>query len=109
MAVDGFRRWDAEDLTGRRWQLVGGEPMLMAPATEAHGATVNESQPGTHLQASGSDHYDARDCRGSAPERFFIFRISGVTCGPPSRCGPRTWIAGRNLTPGNEVKASLER
>jgi hypothetical protein len=77
MAVDGFRRWDAEDLTGRRWQLVGGEPMLMAPATEVQGATVNESQLGTHLQASGSDHYDARDAVDPRRRDFSYFGSQG--------------------------------
>jgi hypothetical protein len=37
MTVEEFLVWDAGDATGRRWQLVDGEPVLMAPAADVHG------------------------------------------------------------------------
>src|SRR5689334_2864892 len=42
MSVDEFLAWDAADASGRRWQLVDGEPVLMAPAAERHGAIQAE-------------------------------------------------------------------
>lgn len=38
MTVDEFLVWDADDVTGRRWQLIDGEPVLMAPAADVHGS-----------------------------------------------------------------------
>jgi Uma2 family endonuclease len=37
MTVDEFLVWNAADASGRRWQLIEGEPVLMAPAPEPHG------------------------------------------------------------------------
>ncbi len=34
MTVAEFLDWDSGDRTGRRWQLVDGEPQAMAPASE---------------------------------------------------------------------------
>ena len=42
MTVDEFLAWDSGDRTGRRWQLVDGEPVAMAPASENHGAIQAE-------------------------------------------------------------------
>jgi Uma2 family endonuclease len=81
MTVDEFLYWDADDDTGRRWQLVDGEPVLMAPAAEVHGAIQAEFAGllRDHLLATNSR------CRviiapgivpASAPMRIFVCPIS---------------------------------
>jgi Uma2 family endonuclease len=89
MTVDEFLYWDADDLTGRRWQLVDGEPVLMAPAAEVHGAIQAE------FAGLLRDHLLAGDSRcrviitpGIVPriranENFRVPDI-GVTSSPPS-------------------------
>ena len=42
MTVGEFLVWDPGDRSGRRWQLVDGEPVAMAPASENHGAIQSE-------------------------------------------------------------------
>lgn len=90
MTVDEFLIWDADDLTGRRWQLMDGEPVLMAPAAEQHGAIQAE------LARLLANHLAERTspCRviaapGIVPrvranENFRVPDL-GVTCAPPSR------------------------
>jgi Uma2 family endonuclease len=90
MTVDEFLVWDADDVTGRRWQLIDGEPVLMAPAAEPHGAIQNELGRllANHLAERGSP------CRviaapGIVPrvranENFRVPDL-GVTCAGPSR------------------------
>jgi Uma2 family endonuclease len=111
MTVEAFLRWDSDDVTGRRWQLVDGEPVLMAPAAEAHGAILNELGRllGNHLLATGSP------CRViSAPgivprvladENFRIPDL-GVTCAPPSGgvMVPEPVLLIEILSPGNEAQ-----
>jgi Uma2 family endonuclease len=111
MTLDEFLVWDAEDVTGRRWQLVDGEPVLMAPAAEVHGAIQAELGRllGNHLLVTG------RPCRViSAPgivpriranENFRVPDL-GVTCAPPSKevMGPEPVLLIEILSPGNEAK-----
>lgn len=111
MTVDEFLVWDAGDITGRRWQLIDGEPVLMAPAAEVHGAVQNELGRliGNHLLASGSP------CRviaapGIVPrvranENFRVPDL-GVTCAPPSGevMVPEPVVLIEILSPGNEPK-----
>jgi Uma2 family endonuclease len=56
MTVDEFLAWDSDDTPGRRWQLVDGEPVLMAPASEGHARIQAELVRllGNHLLAAGS-------------------------------------------------------
>jgi len=56
MTVAEFREWDSGDVSGRRWQLVNGEPVAMAPAAENHGAIQSELERliGNHLVDRGS-------------------------------------------------------
>ena len=42
MTLDEFLAWDSGDRTGRRWQLVDGEPVAMAPASDNHGSIQAE-------------------------------------------------------------------
>lgn len=111
MTVDEFLVWDAGDLTGRRWQLIDGEPVLMAPAAEIHGAIQAELGRllGNHLLATGSP------CRvigapGIVPrvrasENFRVPDL-GVTCAPPSQTVmvPEPVLLIEILSPGNEAR-----
>lgn len=42
MTVAEFLVWDSGDRSRRRWQLVDGEPVAMAPATDRHGSIQGE-------------------------------------------------------------------
>lgn len=42
MTVAEFLEWDSGDRSGVRWELVDGEPVAMAPASENHGAIQTE-------------------------------------------------------------------
>jgi Uma2 family endonuclease len=111
MTVSEFLVWDSGDLTGRRWQLIDGEPVLMAPAADAHGAIQNECGRllGNHLLAIASP------CRvitapGIVPrvrsnENFRIPDL-GVSCAPPSGrvMTDEPVLLIEILSPGNEAK-----
>ena len=87
MTVAGFLAWNPGD--GRLWQLVDGEPVAMAPASQTHAAIQNELGRllANHLAERGSV------CRvlatpGVVPrvganENVRIPDL-GVTCVPPS-------------------------
>lgn len=89
MTVAEFLAWDPEDGTGALWQLRNGEPEMMAPTTENHGAIQGElfRLIGNHLLESGSR------CRaiitpGVVPrvraDRNALIPDLAVTCAPPS-------------------------
>ena len=42
MTLDEFLAWDSGDRSGRTWQLIDGEPVAMAPGSDAHGAIQSE-------------------------------------------------------------------
>jgi Uma2 family endonuclease len=42
MTVAEFLEWNPEDPTGRRWQLIDGEPVAMVTASENHGSIQSE-------------------------------------------------------------------
>ena len=111
MTVDEFLVWDLDDATGRRWQLIDGEPVLMAPAAEVHGAIQAELARllGNHLLAIGSP-CRVIDAPGIVPriratENFRVPDL-GVTCSPPSQgvmvAEPVLLI--EILSPSNEAK-----
>jgi Uma2 family endonuclease len=86
MTVAEFLEWEPGD--GRRWQLIDGVPVAMAPAADGHGSIQNELGRllANHLADRGSQ------CRVvSAPgiipgaEKAVNWRIPdlGVTCAPP--------------------------
>ncbi len=109
MTVDEFLVWDSDDLTGRCWELVDGEPLLMAPASERHGAIQIEIARllGNHLLARKSP------CRvigepGIVPkvrssENFRVPDL-GVTCTPPANTimTQEPVLLIEILSPGNE-------
>lgn len=90
MTLDEFLSWDSGGSSGVRWQLVDGEPVAMAPSSEAHGAIQME------LGRLLANHLiDRRSpCRvitepGIIPHvrAGMNYRIPdlGVTCAPPER------------------------
>lgn len=85
MTVEEFLEWDPGD--GRRWQLVDGVPMAMAPGKLTHGALQAEVTRliGNHLSASGSPCYII-DAPGVVPRvrAKHNYRIPdlAVTCAP---------------------------
>ncbi|WP_428534420.1 Uma2 family endonuclease [Rhodopila sp.] len=111
MTVDEFLVWDSDDVTGRRWQLIDGDPVPMAPAADVHGSIQNELGRllGNHLLAAGSA------CRvvqapGIVPrvranENFRVPDL-GVTCAPPSGevMVPEPVLLVEILSPSNEAK-----
>jgi Uma2 family endonuclease len=111
MTVDEFLVWDSDDVTGRRWQLIDGEPVLMAPAADVHARIQAETAAllRNHLLAAGSP------CsvvvapgivpRVRANENFRIPDL-GVTCAPPSAqvMVPEPILLIEILSPGNEAK-----
>jgi Uma2 family endonuclease len=111
MTLDEFLAWDSGDLTGRRWQLEDGEPVLMAPAAEVHGAIQAEMAAllRNHLLAVGS-HCRVISAPGVVPRvrAHQNFRVPdvGVTCSPPSGevMVPEPVLLIEILSPGNQAK-----
>jgi Uma2 family endonuclease len=109
MTVDEFLYWDADDDTGRRWQLVDGEPVLMSPAREVHGAIQAELAGllRNHLLATGSESR-VIIAPGIVPRirANANFRVPdiGVTCAPPSQgvMVPEPVLLVEIISPGNE-------
>jgi Uma2 family endonuclease len=111
MTVDEFLVWDVDDVTGRRWQLVDGEPVLMAPAADVHGSVRVEliRLLGNHLLAAGSGCSVV--CapgivpRVRADENFRVPDL-GVTCAPPlgEVMVPEPILLVEILSPSNEAK-----
>jgi Uma2 family endonuclease len=111
MTLAEFFAWNPDDTSVRSWQLIDGEPVAMAPATEAHGALQIEIGRllGNHLLARGGP------CRviseaGIVPrvqsDRNYRVPDLGVTCAPPSS---RLMVADpilliEILSPSNEVE-----
>jgi Uma2 family endonuclease len=89
MTVDEFLAWDPGDQRAQAWQLIDGEPVAMAPGSDAHGAIQSEigALLRNHLLETG------RPCRvvtepGIVPrvrasQNYRVPDI-GVTCSPPS-------------------------
>lgn len=111
MTLDEFLAWDAGDLSGVRWQLVDGEPVAMAPASENHALLQGEIARliGNHL------HTHRPSCRmliapGVVPRaqgtRNFRIPDIGVTCSAPTG-GPVTEepvLLVEVLSPSNEAE-----
>lgn len=111
MTLAEFSAWTPTDSSVRSWQLIDGEPVAMAPATETHGALQNEigALLRNHLLARGGP------CRviseaGIVPrvrsDRNYRVPDLGVTCAPPSSnlmvSEPVLLI--EILSPGNEAE-----
>jgi Uma2 family endonuclease len=111
MTVDEFLVWDADDCTGRRWQLIDGEPVLMAPAADVHGRIQAELVRllGNHLLAVGSPcrvvNAPGIVPRVRAHENLRVPDL-GMTCAPPSGAVmvPEPILLIEILSPGNEAR-----
>jgi Uma2 family endonuclease len=111
MTLAEFFAWNPEDPSVRSWQLINGEPVPMAPATEAHGALQAEigSLLGNHLLARGNLGRVISNA-GIVPrvrsDRNYRVPDLGVTCAPPSSAlmvaEPILLI--KILSPSNEVE-----
>jgi len=110
MTLDEFLAWDPGDPSGRTWQLIDGEPVAMAPGSDAHGAIQSELARllGNHLLEQRSP------CRvvtepGIVPRvrahRNYRVPDLGVTCAPPSHepMMPEPVVLIEILSPSNEV------
>jgi Uma2 family endonuclease len=111
MTLSEFLSWDAGDPTGLPWQLVDGEPTVMAPASETHAALQGEIGRliGNHLVDNGSP------CRllsqpGIVPRvranRNFRIPDLGVTCTRPAQgqMVPDPVLLIETLSPSNEAQ-----
>jgi Uma2 family endonuclease len=111
MTLDEFLTWDPHDPGGRTWQLIDGEPVAMAPGTDAHGSIQAEISRllGNHLLERGSP------CRvltepGIVPHvranRNYRVPDLGVTCASPTRDAmmPEPVLLIEILSPGNEAE-----
>jgi Uma2 family endonuclease len=111
MTLAEFLSWDAGDPSGRTWQLIDGEPVAMAPATDVHGSIQGELARllGNHLLERGSP------CRmvvepGIVPrvraDRNYRVPDVGVTCASPTPglMDPEPVLLVEILSPGNEAE-----
>jgi Uma2 family endonuclease len=111
MTVSEFLEWDSGDTSGAIWQLRDGEPEMMAPASDAHGAIQGEAYRliANHLVAQGGR------CRASVTpgviprlrsDRNMLVPDIGVTCSPPSggRSLPDPVFLVEVLSPTNETQ-----
>lgn len=111
MMLDEFLVWDPHDASGRTWQLIDGEPVAMAPGTDAHGSIQAEISRllGNHLLERGGR------CRvvtepGIVPHvranRNYRVPDLGVTCAAPTRDAmmPDPVLLIEILSPSNEAE-----
>ena len=111
MTMAEFFAWNPEDTSVRSWQLIDGEPVAMAPATDAHGALQMEFGRllGNHLLARGSPCRVVAEA-GIVPrvrsDRNYRVPDLGVTCSPPSSSlmVPEPILLIEILSPANEVE-----
>jgi Uma2 family endonuclease len=109
MTLVEFLSSDAADPSGTSWQLIDGEPVAMAPASETHAALQGEigALLRNHLLEKGGP------CRllsqpGIVPRvranRNFRVPGLGVTCAPPAQglMVPDPILLIEILSPGNE-------
>ena len=111
MTVAEFLVWEPGDPSVRTWQLVEGEPVAMAPASDNHGSihAAVTGWLGRHLNVPGS-RYRAVVRPGVVPcmHAEWNFRVPAlaVTCAPPSgrQIVPEPLILVEILSPSNETK-----
>jgi Uma2 family endonuclease len=95
MTVDEFLAWDPADPSAPLWQLIDGEPVVMAPGSENHGALQGEI--GRLIVTPGIVP------RIHANRNFRIPDL-GVTCASPSGAQfvPEPVLLVEILSPSNE-------
>ena len=95
MTVDEFHAWEPLEHPGRRWQLVDGTPVCMAPASDDHGriqaqaaylltAHLQERRPGCAVVSAPGVVPRVRAVTNDRVPDL------GVTCSPP--------IGGKHIT-----------
>jgi len=111
MTVAEFLTWDSGDPSVHAWQLIDGEPVAMAPASNNHGTIqwTLGSLLWPHLTAPGSRCYAVMEPgivpRGRSDRNYRIPDI-GITCAPPSdgQTLPDPLILIEILSPSNETE-----
>ena len=111
MTLAEFFAWNPEETSVRSWQLIDGEPVAMAPATDAHGALQIElgALLRNHLLAQGAPCRVVSEA-GIVPrvrsDRNYRIPDLGVTCAPPSSSlmVPEPILLIEILSPTNEVE-----
>lgn len=112
MTVAEFADWDNGDRSGRAWQLIDGEPVAMAPATQPHGAILGELGRllGNHLLLEQGSPCRVVAQPGVVPRAGadWNFRIPdlGVTCSPEvsGLMMPDPVLLVEILSPSNEAE-----
>ena len=111
MTVEEFLTWDADDPTVHAWQLIDGEPVAMAPASDNHG-TIQAALTGrlwNQLEVPGGRCRVVTEPgivpRGHSDKNYRVPDI-GVTCAPPSagQMLPHPLIPVEILSPSNETE-----
>jgi Uma2 family endonuclease len=111
MTVAEFLTWDSDDPTVHAWQLIDGEPVAMAPASDNHGAIHAElgGRLWAHLTMPGSRCRVVTEPgivpRGRSDRNYRVPDI-GVTCAPPSgsQMVPDPVILIEILSPSNDAE-----
>ena len=111
MTLDEFLKWEPAEPSVRSWQLIDGEPVAMAPGSDAHGAIQAELAAllRNHLLDRGSPCRVATE-PGIVPRlranRNYRIPDIGVTCAPPSAAVmfPEPVLLIEILPPSNEVE-----
>jgi Uma2 family endonuclease len=111
MTLIEFLQWEPVDPSARSWQLIDGEPVAMAPGSDAHGGIQAELAAllRNHLLQQGSPCRVATE-PGIVPklraDRNYRIPDIGVTCAPPSRnlMFPEPVLLIEILSPSNEVE-----
>src|ERR1700735_3170291 len=89
MTVAEFLTWDPRNPSVHVWQLIDGEPVAMAPASDNHGTIqwALGSLLWPHLTAPGSQCRAVMEPgiipRGRSDRNYRVPDI-GITCAPPS-------------------------
>jgi Uma2 family endonuclease len=111
MTVAEFLTWDPRDPSVHAWQLIDGEPVAMAPASDNHGTiqTSLAARLWNHLEVPGNRCRVVTDPgivpRGHSDRNYRVPDI-GVTCAPPSgrQIVPEPVILIEILSPSNEAE-----
>jgi Uma2 family endonuclease len=111
MTVAEFLTWDSGDSSVRAWQLIDGEPVAMAPASDNHGSIQISlaARLWNHLEVPGNRCRVVTDPgivpRGHSDRNYRVPDI-GVTCVPPSggQMVPDPLILVEILSPSNEAE-----